>query len=119
MIVENNSIFDKQKLKESTCDDKELARQVVQIFLADIPLQLNNLAQALVAGDAKSAERISHSIKGASAMIGGDRLCTMAYECEQLGRDGRLAVLLKKMPELRRLFDELCEALLEEGLTVK
>lgn len=117
--MENKSVFDMQKLMDSTCDDRELAAQVVEVFFADIPVQLDDLDQALHDGDAKTAERIAHTIKGASATVGAELLRMAAYECEALGKDGSLDVLQEKTPELRRLFDELCEALRKEGFTAE
>lgn len=116
--MEDNPVFDKRILLASTCDDKELAEQVVEVFLTDIPVQLKDLDQALTDGDAKTAERISHSIKGASATVGGERLRELAFECEQLGREGNLDILRGKTAVLGRQFTMLCEALREEGFAV-
>lgn len=109
------SIFDMTKLLENTCDDKELAAQVVGVFLTDIPVQFRDLEQALAGGDIKTAERVCHSIKGASATVGGEALREIAYTCERLGHDCDLDGLKERAAELRAQFDRLNETLRNEG----
>lgn len=111
----DNDIFSMEQLLSSTCDDRELAGQVVNVFLSDIPTQFENLDQALAANDAKTAERISHSIKGASATVGGELLRAVAYECEQFGHDARLEELRAKVGEMKRQYQALRSALLAAG----
>ena len=113
--VADKSVFDMEKLLDSTCDDKELVAQVAGVFLADIPVQLVDLEKALATGDAKTAERVAHSIKGASATVGGESLRDIAFDCEQLGRDGRLDELHDKLADLRARYEELSQALRDEG----
>lgn len=110
-------IFDMEMLLQSTCDDKELAGQVVGVFLADIPIQLADLEAALAGGDAKTAERVSHSIKGASATVGGEALREVAYACEQFGRDGKLDELRTRMAELRECYADLEKELRANGFS--
>lgn len=113
--MDDTLIFDMEQLLNSTCDDKELAGQVVEVFLADIPVQLDDLDKALAAGDAKTAERVAHSIKGASATVGGELLRGVAFECEQYGREARLDELKAKMPLLKEQYQALCCALIAAG----
>lgn len=113
--MEEEPIFNAQRLLESTCDDSELAGQVVAMFLADIPEQLAALDLAIRSGDAKTAERVAHSIKGASATVGGERLRALAYTCERLGHEAKISELDKNQAELRRQFDLLETSLRQEG----
>lgn len=108
-------VFDSRSLLNATCDDRDLAGQVVEVFLADIPEQFAALASALGAGDAKSAERVSHSIKGASATVGGERMRGIAFECETCGREGRLRELADLVPALKAAYAELEVVLRTEG----
>ena len=55
-------------------EDEDLAKMVVESFLEDIPRQIDSLKVYLEAGDATGAERQAHTIKGASANVGGERL---------------------------------------------
>lgn len=112
-----STVFDRQQLVDSTNGDEELAAQVVEIFFADIPEQLTELDQALQAGDAHTAERAAHSIKGASATIGGMALRETAFVCEKLGKDGKLEEMKGMLPVLRSDFAALCEQLRAAGFS--
>ncbi len=113
--VADKRVFDRDQLFQSVCDDRELAAQVVGVFLTDIPEQLSALAAALDAGDAKTAERSAHSVKGASATVGGEALRAVALECEVLGKNGDLAGMRAKMDELRAQYGVLENALRADG----
>jgi two-component system sensor histidine kinase/response regulator len=71
-------------------DDEELIRLVVDGFLEDLPRQITALKAALEARDAPGVERQAHTLKGASANVGGERLREVAYEMEQAARAGDL-----------------------------
>lgn len=116
-VGDNVSVFDREQLLKSTRDDEELAGQVVGLFLTDIPEQPETLEGALGAGDAKTAERVAHSIKGASATVGGMRLYETAFTCEQLGREARPGEFRVRVDDLRREYRELREALLAAGFS--
>ena len=107
----DKNIFDMDQLLRSTCDDRELAEQVVGVFLADIPLQLSALQKALDDNDGKTAERVAHSIKGASATVGGEALRLVALESELLGKNGDLVSMRLKIDAVRAQY-----ALLESEL---
>ena len=108
-------VFNAKQVLTMACDDVELARQIVEVFLDDIPKQLENLKDSLIEKDAKTAERVSHSIKGASATVGGEVLREIALLCEQCGRENRLAELQDKVPAMEQAFAELRLALLAAG----
>lgn len=108
-------VFDRRSLLNATCDDRDLAGQVVEVFLADIPKQMASLDAALAGEDARAAERVAHSIKGASATVGGERLRAVALECETLGREGRLDAMSLRVGALRAAYAELETALRAEG----
>lgn len=58
------SVFSMRQLLDSTCDDRELAGQIAEAFVADTPLQLESLESAIGRNDIKTAERVAHTIKG-------------------------------------------------------
>lgn len=96
-------------------DDEELASQVAGIFLNDIPKQIASLKEALATGDAKTAERTAHSIKGASATVGAEQLREVSFRGEQFGRDGRLDELSALVGEIETQFFLLEKELLAAG----
>jgi CheY-like chemotaxis protein/HPt (histidine-containing phosphotransfer) domain-containing protein len=106
-------VFDKAAMMTRLMDDEDLARTVAEGFLGDIPRQIEVLKGCLDAGDAASAERQAHSIKGASANVGGERLRSVAFEMEKAGKTGDLESITARMLELETQFARLKEAMNE------
>ena len=95
-------------------DDEDLARTVAEGFLEDIPRQIEALRGYLEAGDAPGAERQAHTIKGASANVGGEALRAVAFEMEKAGRAGDLDAVKGRMADLEAQFDRLKEAMTKD-----
>jgi HPt (histidine-containing phosphotransfer) domain-containing protein len=109
----NTPVFDKAGMMVRLMDDEDLARTVVGGFLEDIPKLIEALKGYLEAGDAPSAERQAHSIKGASANVGGERLRAVAFEMEKAGKTGDLESITARLPELENQFARLKESMSE------
>jgi HPt (histidine-containing phosphotransfer) domain-containing protein len=58
--------------------------------------------------------RHAHSIKGAAANVGGERLRKVAADMEETARSGELSAVSYKMAELRSQFLQLQEAISQE-----
>jgi signal transduction histidine kinase/CheY-like chemotaxis protein/HPt (histidine-containing phosphotransfer) domain-containing protein len=104
-------VFDKPGMMARLSDDEELARTLIECFLDDVPKQILALRGYLETGDAKSAERQAHTIKGASASLGGEALRAVAFEMEIAGKAGELEVITTRLPELETQFARLREAM--------
>ena len=100
-------IFDKAGLLSRLMDDEDLAQEIISLFLEDIPGQLETLRDFLEAGNAKGVERQAHTIKGASASIGGESLRAVAFEIENVARTGNLIEAGGHMAELETEFNAL------------
>jgi HPt (histidine-containing phosphotransfer) domain-containing protein len=81
-------------------DDEDLARVVLGGFLDDAPRQIEVLRDALGAGDGPTAFRQAHTLKGASAAVGGEALRAVAFEMEQAADAGDLAAVTARLPDL-------------------
>jgi two-component system sensor histidine kinase/response regulator len=88
-----------------------LARTVVEGFLNDIPRQIEVLRGYVETGDVTNAERQAHTIKGASANVGGEALRSVAFEMEKVGKEKNLDKLTMLLPKLEREFDRLRQAM--------
>ncbi len=73
--------------------------------------QIEALAGYLETGDAEAACRQAHTIKGASANVGGEALRETAYGLEQAGKAGDLDFIKAGIPELEAQFERLREAM--------
>ncbi len=97
-------VFDRAAMLSRLLDDEALAASVIQVFLADIPLQIEALRKRLESGDAGGSERQAHTLKGAAANVGGDALSAAASEIETASKSGNLAAALNHLPELEKQF---------------
>ena len=104
-------VFDRAGMVARLMDDERLARTVADGFLEDIPRQIAALKILLATGDVASAERQAHSIKGASANVGGEALRDVALEMEKAGRAGDLDGVRASVPEMEIQFERLREAM--------
>ena len=100
-------VFDRAGMMTRVMDDEELAKEILAAFLEDIPQQIAALRTFLEAGDARGAERQAHTIKGASATVGGERLRAVAFEMEKAGRAGDLRAAAGHLAGLDEEFDRL------------
>ncbi|WP_320055653.1 ATP-binding protein [Desulfuromonas thiophila] len=84
------SLWNRAALYERLLFDTELVGTVLEVFLTDMPIQLDRLQQLLASGDLTAASRQAHSIKGAAANIGAETLRQLAEQLEQNLRNGQL-----------------------------
>ena len=106
-------VWNREEMLERLMDDEDLARTIVGGFLMDLPHQLLALATLLEAGNRQGAERQAHTIKGAAANIGGERLRATALEIEKSSRAGDIAGALARMEALNGEFERLKQAMEE------
>jgi len=92
-------------------DDDDLAHTVIDGFLEDIPKQIEALRSYLEAGDMAAALRQAHTIKGASANVGGEALRAAAIEMENAGRAGDLEAVKARLLDIESQFGRLREAM--------
>jgi HPt (histidine-containing phosphotransfer) domain-containing protein len=104
-------VFDRAGMLARLMDDEDLARTVVDGFLEDVPRQIEALRSYLGAGDAPGALRQAHTIKGASANVGGEALRVAALDMEKAGQAGDLQAVKARLPDLESRFAGLKEAM--------
>ena len=74
-------------------------------------LNYNAGVAASRAGDTPGAERQAHTIKGASANVGGECLRAVAFEMEKAAKAGNLEAVMARLPEMERQFARLKQAM--------
>ncbi len=97
-------VFDLAGVLERMMGDKELAWMVIEAFLDDGPSQIQELQAVLRSRDLDATRRQAHSIKGAAATVGAERLRKTAYAMEQAADAGNLAPVEAAMSELQLHF---------------
>jgi PAS domain S-box-containing protein len=98
---QGTEVFNDAGLSERLFHDQELIQSVLQAFLGDIPHQISILKACLDAGDLTGVHRQAHTIKGASANIGANRLRQAALGVEKLCKmsDQPVENVLEKLRE--------------------
>jgi HPt (histidine-containing phosphotransfer) domain-containing protein len=114
IAVPQTPVFDRKSFLDRMMGDREMAEKIVEVFLDDIPKQLESLKQALDACDPETFQRVVHSIKGAAANVSGEALRELAAEVEKACKEGKFDSVSSRGPELEQQFDRLKEEMKKE-----
>ncbi len=82
-----SSPWDSARALESVDGDESLLRELVQIFLEEIPHQLANLQKGIEASDLEQIERTAHSLKGELGCLGLMDAAQKARDLERMGHE--------------------------------
>jgi CheY-like chemotaxis protein/HPt (histidine-containing phosphotransfer) domain-containing protein len=104
-------VFDAAAMMDRLMGDSDLARTVVDGFLEDAPRLIEALRSSLAAGDATGVIRGVHTIRGASATVGGEAVRAVAWAMEKAGTAGDLGAVGASLPQLESELDRLCVAM--------
>ena len=108
--------FDRAGILQRMMGDEALVEVILQAFLGDIPTQIQKLKEYWQAGDANGVGRQAHTIKGAAANAGGERLRHTAMKLETAADAGDLDTVRACLPGLEARFHELKEAIREQEI---
>lgn len=109
----NRDSLEALKSLQSEGDDGFL-KEMVDLFLTDTPLRLNDMEAALQDGQQQEFVRAVHSIKGASANFGADDLHALCAEVERMSRAGKMTEAGARIEEVQAEFERVRMALLAE-----
>ena len=87
--------------------DRDLLRDLVGTTSQELPALLSRLEEALTQQDAKTTERIAHTIKGEACTIAAVRTQRVAAVIEESAAHNDLEAARQQMPGLRQEIDEL------------
>ena len=104
-------VWNYQDLLQRVMGDRDLARDLVASFRADMPAQMAHLRAVLAAGDNTAIMTQSHRIKGAVGNMNGEAMREAATALEQAAQAGDPATLAELMQHLEKRYAELLEAL--------
>lgn len=71
----------------------EFLAKLFEVFLADEPGRITKLGDAVCRGDLEMIRYLAHSIKGAAATLGMERLCDASRELEHAAKAGQAEAL--------------------------
>ncbi|SPD74025.1 hypothetical protein PITCH_A2030169 [uncultured Desulfobacterium sp.] len=114
--VQAEELFDKDAFFSRLLGDEELAREVIGVFLADVPNKINALTQVLNRRDAPKVRDHAHSIKGAALNVSAVALSAVALEMEKAGESSDIDHAVSLMPNIDRQFELFKNELVLAGL---
>ena len=88
-------------------DDVELARKLVDIFIEQSPRLMEQIRDAIEAGDAVALRRGAHALKGTISNFPSGAARAVAARMEGIGFDGDLRAARDTLPHLEREVDRL------------
>jgi len=72
--------------------DEEFFRGLVKLFLQEVPLQIEEMKQAIESSDTGLIRELGHTIKGGAALIDAHSLRDCAFEIEKAGKGRDLSL---------------------------
>ena len=104
-------IWNEAGVKNRLMDDDDLIKTVISAFLQDMVKQLQLLKTYSESGNLTGLELHAHSIKGASANVGGETLQEVAFRMEKAAKSGDLNSAKFCIKEIETEFEKLKEIL--------
>lgn len=95
-------LLDLSRLEVALGGDTSMIGDILEMYESTAAADLEGLKAAVSAGDVDTVTRKAHSLKGASANVGADRVAGVAADVERAGREGavdRASVLLDALIE--------------------
>ncbi len=111
--VEGELVFDYPAISERLMGDKALIQTIVDAYLADMPLQIEQLKSFVQDENTAQAAAQAHKIKGASSNVGAMALAALAYKMEQAGKAGDITIIKQNLIELDHAFELLISTMTE------
>ncbi len=111
---DKSDVIHKAEALERLDGDKELLKEICDLFIDDAPKQMGVLKQAMENSDTDMTERQAHSIKSASANIGADSLSEKAMVIELSAKDKNLNDVKNLYKGLENEFEKVMQMLKEQ-----
>ncbi len=88
--MEDEIVFDKDKALNIIGGDEEFLREIVEIFLTDVPQQVSDIKNAVNSRNGEALEKTSHKLKGAVSNFGENATFKTALKLETIGKENML-----------------------------
>ena len=80
--------FDAEAVLSRVFGDTELAAELAQIFVDELPVQIREIREAIESSQPKRVASAAHRLKGTAFALAADRLAELASSVEETGRAG-------------------------------
>ena len=100
-------------LRASVGGDEEFLGELIDDFLGDAPNQLEALRHAVATGDAETARRAAHTLKGNGRTFGAIEFADLCQQAEAGAGAGNLELVLGCMDEIGEEWERVRSQLVE------
>ena len=101
------SSFDQSKALEQVGGDKAFLVEVIDAFLDDCPVLLNEIDGAILKKEAETLRRAAHTLKGSAEVLAAAETKSAALLLEYLGRNAQWDQVPKSTAALKHALAEL------------
>ena len=98
-----------RKLQEE--GEPDILNELIELFLEEAPPQLAALGEAIEGGDARTVERVAHTLEDNSGNMGAIRMAAVCAEREKVGGSGDLRRASQLLERLEVEFERTRQAL--------
>jgi HPt (histidine-containing phosphotransfer) domain-containing protein len=110
-MSDDNDAFDKDEALEIIQDDEEFLKELVEMFITDLPEQISRIKGAVDGRDSEALRKSAHDLKGAVANFGKRAVFKTALELEMMGKENKLDDAEKTYSALVKNIEHLEKAL--------
>ncbi len=89
-MQEDKTVFDKDVALKMFEGDEEFLKELVEIFINDVPEHMSEIEKAVNCRDSEALVKSAHKLKGAAANFGKNATTDTAFKLETMGRGNNL-----------------------------
>ena len=103
--------IDFDRINDATGGDAEFLKELVDVFIEDTEVRLQELKAALDGGDPAQLGRTAHQLKGSTANMGAESMAALARVLEEMGKKDAMQEAAPTFEGLRHEFGRVCAKL--------
>ena len=111
LVSSGREVFDPTSLLERVSGDRELLRELVDLFAQEYPEMLSDIESAVKGGNASALQRAGHKMKGSVLQFSANSAGAIAGALEVMGKNGSLTGAAEDYLKLRTELASLLEGL--------
>ena len=96
---------------EASGGDSSIVQELVDLFLAQIPLDLHDLGSAIEKEDLDNIKKLAHKIKGSSAYFGAEYMVLCAKKIEEFALKKDLTSCKNHFQRLQEAYHKVTQAI--------
>ncbi len=108
----NAKILNLTEALERVEGDLDLLKELVDLFLEEVPTMMGEIESAITAGDPAALQHAAHTLKGSVSNFSAPGAITASFALEKMGRQQDLATAASAFASLKQELEHLIPVLL-------